>query len=312
MRVCYFIQNHLAPSQVCRLVGTLQRSGADSFILIGHDEFAGHCSADELRQALDVDVFAVREPAKRGYFSLLEPYFDAVDWLAGHRIDYDWLVYLSAQDYPTQPLRVFEDFLATAGCDGFLRFWDAANPVNPWGRRRQGVVRYHYQYSDAPGWAGPLLRLFRRGNRLQPLVQCHLTYGPRIGVRRRRLQPFNETLRCYAGTQWTVLRRSCAEYVTERVRGGDSLIQWFRRTICPDEAVVQTLLVNSGRFQLVNDDLRYVDMSASRDGRPRTLEAKDLPVLTSGPYYFARKFDAREDAEVLDLLDARIDSCELE
>jgi core-2/I-Branching enzyme len=306
MRVCYFIQNHLAPSQVRRLVGMLQRSRRDSFILIGHDEFAGHCSADELRRALDVDVFAAREPAKRGYFSLLEPYFDAVDWLDRQAIAYDWLVYLSAQDYPLQPLRDFESLLTTTGGDGFLRFWDAADPVNPWGRRRQGLVRYYYQYSDAPGWARPALRVLRAGNRLQPFVHCHLTYGPRIGVRRRRRQPFNETLRCYAGTQWTVLRRSCAEYVAERVRSGDALIQWLRRTICPDEAVVQTLLVNSGRFQLVNDDLRYVDMAASRDGRPRTLTAEDLPILTSGPYYFARKFDASGDSKVLDLLDARI------
>jgi Core-2/I-Branching enzyme len=305
MRVCYFIQNHLGPSQVRRLVATLQRSCPASFILIGHDGFAGPCSADELRQALGVDVFAFREPAKRGYFSLVEPYFDAVDWLARHGVDYDWLVYLSAQDYPTRPLRTFEDLLATTEYDGFLRFWDAADPVNPWGRRRQGVVRYHYQYFDAPAWVRPALPLLRAGNGLQSLVHCHLTYGPRIGVRRRRL-PFNEAVRCYAGKQWTVLRRACTEYLAERVRSNDRLIQWLRRTICPDEAVVQTLLVNSGQFRLANDDLRYVDMTGSRDGRPRTLTVKDLPLLTSGPYYFARKFDAEGSSEVLDLLDARI------
>lgn len=305
MRVCYFIQNHLGPFQVRRLVEAVRRSRPDSFLLIAHDEFAGHGSAGELRQAVGVDVFATREPAKRGYFSLLEPYFDAVDWLSVHGIDYDWLVYLSAQDYPTQPLRDFEALLASTRYDGFLRFWDAADPVNPWGRRRQGVVRYHYQYSDAPIWARSALPLLNKVNKLQPLVQCHLTYGPRIGIRRRRRQPFNDTFRCYAGTQWSVLRRTCAEYVAERVRSGDPLIQWLRRTVCPDEAVVQTLLVNSGRFQLADDDLRYVDMSGTRDGRPRTLTVEDLPVLTSGPYFFARKFDAAGSSDVLDLLDAR-------
>ncbi len=229
-----------------------------------------------------------------------------MSWLADHGIAYDWLVYLSAQDYPTRPLRDLEALLAATDADGFLRFWDAANPVNPWGRRRQGVVRYYYQYSDAPEWARPVLPLLKRGNRFQSLVQCHLTYGPRIGVRSRRLQPFNETFRCYAGTQWTILRRACTEYLAERAHNGDALIQWLRRTVCPDEAVVQTLLVNSGRFRLANDDLRYADMSGSRDGRPRTLTAEDLPHITSGPYYFARKFDAGEDSEALDLLDARI------
>jgi hypothetical protein len=306
MRVCYFIQNHLPPPAARRLVRTIQRSSPQSFILVGHDEFAGHCTASELRQAIDADVFAFREPARRGYFSLLQPYPDAVDWLAERGIDYDWLVYLSAQDYPVRPLRDFEALLETTRHDGFLRFWDAADPVNPWGRRRQGVVRYYYQYSDAPAWSRPALRLLRAGNGWQPFIHFHLTYGPRVGVRRRRQRPFNETFRCYAGTQWTVLRRACTEYVAERVRSEDALIQWFRRTVCPDEAVAQTLLVNSGEFELANDDLRYVDMSDSRSGRPRTLTAKDLPAITCGRYYFARKFDAGTESQVLDVLDARI------
>lgn len=304
MRVCYFIQNHLGPSQVRRLAGTLRRARPEGFVLVGHDGFAGHCSAEELRRALEVDVLAAREPARRGYFSLIQPYFDAVEWLAERGVAYDWLVYLSAQDYPTRPLRELEDLLATTGYDGFLRFWDAAAEVNPWGRRRQGLLRYYYQYSDAPDWLRPALPVLRLGSRWQSLVQCHLTYGPRVGVRRSHRQPFNETFRCYAGTQWTTLRRACAEYLAERVRSGDELIQWFRRTVCPDEAVAQTLLVNSGRFQLSNDDLRYVDLSASRDGRPRTLTVQDLPAITAGPCFLARKFD--RDAEVLDLLDARL------
>lgn len=305
MRICYFIQNHLAPAQVRRLVGTIRRSQPEAFFLIGHDGFAGHCSADELRRAVDVDVFEAREPSLRGYFSLLLPYFDAVEWLAERGISYDWIVYLSAQDYPTQPLRSFEAMLAASGCDGFLRYWKAAEPVNPWGRRRQGLCRYYYQYFDAPPWATPALRLARPLNRVQPWLHVHLVYGPRLGVLRRP-PPFDDDVTCYAGSQWTTLRRECAEHVVERVRSEDALVRWFRRTICPCEAVVQTLLLNSGRFELRNDDLRYTDFTGSTNGRPRTLTAGDLPVLTGGPYYFARKFDLARDARVLDLLDERI------
>ncbi|HSG39602.1 MAG TPA: N-acetylglucosaminyltransferase, partial [Thermoanaerobaculia bacterium] len=83
-------------------------------------------------------------------------------------------------------------------------------------------------------------------------------------------------------------------------------MQWFRHTICPDEAVVQTLLLNSGRFKFSNDDLRYTDFTGSRNGRPRTLSADDLPAITGGACYFARKFDLHRDTRVLDLLDDRI------
>ncbi len=305
MRICYFIQNHLAPPQAGRLIKTLQRSQPDSFVLVGHDGFAGHCTAGELRQALDVDVLEVREPARRGYFSLVQPYFDAVEWLADRGISYDWIVYLSAQDYPVQPLRSFESLLATSGCDGFLRYWDASGYVKAWGRRRQGQCRYFYQYFEAPRWTLPALKLGRPLNKLQSLVHFHLVYGPRVGLRWRK-PPFGHDLICYAGSQWTTLRRACAEYLVERARSEQSLVQWFHRTICPDEAVVQTLLLNSGRFKFHNDDLRYTDFTGSRNGRPRTLSTDDLPVITGGSHYFARKFDPRHDARVLDLLDDRI------
>jgi hypothetical protein len=305
MRICYFIQNHLPPAQVRRLVATLHRCQPDSFILVGHDGFAGHCTADQLRRALDVDVLAIREPAQRGYFSLVQPYFDAVEWLSDRGISYDWIAYLSAQDYPTQPLQSFETLLTTSGCDGFLRFWDARDGERAWGRRRQGLRRYFFQYFDAPRWTSAALRPLRSLNGLQSLVHFHLVYGPRIGLRWVR-SPFGRDLTCYAGSQWTTLRRACAEYVVESARREEKLMQWFRRTVCPDESVVQTLLLNSGRFTFRDDDLRYADFTDSRDGRPRTLSAGDLPVLTSGSHFFARKFDLQRDSRVLDLLDARI------
>ncbi len=304
MRICYFIQNHLGPAQAARLIRTIRRSRPESFILVGHDPFAGHGSAAEIGRALDVEVLAAREPARRGYLSLLYPYFDAVEWLAARGIAYDWIVYLSAQDYPTQPLERLETFLEASGQDGFLRAWKAFDPVNPWGRPRQGVRRYDYQYLEAPRWLAPALRLLRWSNGFQSQVHFHLVYGPRVGVRRRPA-PWNG-LTCYAGTQWTTLRRECAELVVERVRSSPDLMRWFARTICPDEAVVQTLLLNSGRFQLGNDDLRYADFAGSRNGRPRTLTVADVPLLTGGAFYFARKFDPLQDAAVLDRLDEHI------
>jgi hypothetical protein len=301
MRIAYFIQNHLPPPQAARLVGALRRGQPDAFVLIGHDPFAGRCTVEEMRRVLDVDVFGVREPPKRGYFSLIQPYFEAVEWLSNHGIDYDWLVYLSGQDYPVQPLVRLRNFLDTCEADGFLRHWDAFSTENPWGRPKQGLRRYGYQYSDAPGWLARPLKAF---NGIQGFAHVHLIYGSRLGLRRE--SPFGPSCACYAGKQWTILRRTCAEYATERVREDGELVRWFRRTVCPDEAVVQTLLANAGRFRLRDDDLRYMDFTGSATGSPRNLTEADLPVLTNGTFFFARKFE--RDAPVLDRLDAYIDA----
>jgi hypothetical protein len=192
--------------------------------------------------------------------------------------------------------------LAAADCDGFIRFWPALAADTPWGRRRQGLHRYGYRYRDAPAAAARWLRLLHALNGVQPFVHVHLTYGPRVGTRRRRIP-----LELYGGWQWTTLRRACAELVWEKVAGDAELVEYYRRSICPDESLVQTVLVSSGRFRLTNDNLRYADNRGSRDGRPRVLGVGDLELITAGGYHFARKFDISEDARVLDALDERLE-----
>ena len=303
-RLCFFIQNHRPPGQAARLIAALRRTGDDPFILVGHDPFAGAGPAEAVARALGVPAFGFGAPARRGYFSLIRPYFDAVEWLGRSGVEYDWLVYLSAQDYPTRPVRDLAAMLGSSVADGFLRHWPAFAAGTPW-RRRQGRRRYALQYYEAARPFLPLLRAFRWVNGVQPFLHLHLVYGPRVGLWSGG-SPFTGDAVPWGGTQWSVLRRACAEFAAGRVRAGDPAVRWFERTVCPDEAVVQTLLTGAGRFRLTDDDLRFVDMAGSRDGRPRTLGLGDLDALRGGTHFFARKFDPAVDARVLDALDERL------
>jgi hypothetical protein len=56
----------------------------------------------------------------------------------------------------------------------------------------------------------------------------------------------------------------------------------------------------------VNDDLRYVDWSEGGPS-PRVLTSYDLERMVRSSALFARKFDPRVDAAVIDALDAHID-----
>jgi hypothetical protein len=305
MRACYLLQTHRDPRQIARLVATIGRLSPGAAVVVAHDTTGCALDPRTLRGPAEVHVLPVPGPIRRGYLSMLDPYLQGVDFLRRRGVEYDWLVYLSGQDYPVQPLAISEAMLAAAECDGFLRWWPALGPGGPWQRRRQGHRRYFYRYRDAPVWSLPLLRLARALNGVQSLVHVHLVYGPRVGVRARRT-PFEGGRTCYAGWQWTTLRRACAEYVVESVARERGLVEHYRRTICPDESLVQTILVNAGRFRLADDNLRYGDTSTSRDGRPRLLGVADLELITGGGYHFARKFDLDHDARVLDVLDERL------
>lgn len=302
--VVYLVQNHRPPAQLARLVRALRQGSPGAFVLVVHDAHAGLAPTSAVADAVDAPVLEARERGRRGHFSLIAPYFDAVDWLASRDVDYDWLVYLSAQDYPVRPLAELEARLADEGADGYLRHWRAfSREVTGW-HRHQGELRYRLQYRELTPAAAQIFGLFRFLNGWQRRVHLHRTYGARLGMRPRR-SPWEPGFDCWAGTQWSALRRAAAEEVTARVRAGGPRIEWFRRTICPDEALVQTLLVAAGRFRLVDDDLRYCDFAGSRDGHPRMLGLGDLEAIVASGKPFARKLDLAAAPGLLDALDER-------
>ena len=62
------------------------------------------------------------------------PTSTSIGWLEAQGIAYDWLVNLSAQDYPVTPVPAIEAFLGAADADGFIRHWDVRSPASPPGR----------------------------------------------------------------------------------------------------------------------------------------------------------------------------------
>ena len=88
-----------------------------------------------------------------------------------------------------------------------------------------------------------------------------------------------------------------------RAGWGESAAAYYRRTVVPDESLVQTVLVNSGRFRLVNDNRRYADTCERPLGHARVVG--NLAESTGGRYDFARRVDLVASAALLDELDAR-------
>ncbi|MBW4486802.1 MAG: beta-1,6-N-acetylglucosaminyltransferase [Trichocoleus desertorum ATA4-8-CV12] len=304
MTTCYFIQTHKHPEQIYRLVRTIKRSSPTAKILIGHDFINCQLDFSPLRDLPNIDLLKINFSVRRGRFSLLQPYLNAIEWLHQHNQEFDWLVYLSGQDYPTQSLHQMEQFLSDSGYDGFMRYWDINSPESPWGAEK-GHRRYCYHYYELPD---KLARWFfvRRSKieRLSP-IRFYPTYGSLIGLPARSV-PFNEKFVCYGGRQWHSLSRKCINFLRNFFIQDRSLINYYQRTVVPDESLIQTILVNSGLFHLCNDDRRYVDFSGDQAGHPRTLTVQDYETLKSEKFSFARKFDLNEDVEILDLLDAKI------
>ncbi|MBD2105047.1 beta-1,6-N-acetylglucosaminyltransferase [Leptolyngbya sp. FACHB-261] len=305
MKVVYLIQTHQNLEQIQRLVQTIQRSSHTSRILISHD-FSCGLDLKPLGQTLGIEVLNAK--GGRGDFSTTQGYLDAVQWLLEHQIEFDWLINLSGQDYPTQPLPKIEKFLAQTQYEGLIEYFEVLSPQSQW-RIHEGHSRYFYQYwrsgYDLEEWQRLCIKPFRiLFNYIQPWLRLNSSYSLMLGTRAK--VPFNDSFRCYGGSHFKTLSRKCAEFVYESAQQNPDLVRYYQRTCVPEESFMQTVLVNSGRFKLCNDPKRYFDFLGSQDGRPRVLTAQDYPTLSQDNIHFARKFDLRQDRQIFDLLDARI------
>ena len=103
------------------------------------------------------------------------------------------------------------------------------------------------------------------------------------------------------------LSRACVVHLRDACRANPGLLDYYAKTLVPEESLVQTLLVNSGRFRFSDVPLHYADTEGRRDGSARVLTRADIPAIVRSRSFFARKFDSGVDSQVLDLIDARLD-----
>jgi hypothetical protein len=304
MRFCYQIQSHRSPEQLERLVRAVKRYSPNSIVHISHDINGPKPDVRALQELPEVVV----QFHEGGYgdFSHVDRYMAAVHWLRAEGLAVDWLVNVTGQDYPLRPLDECEAELVDSGADGFLEYWDALGPQSHWPRRRV-VSRYHFQHRrlmPLSPRAKRRLRPLQALNRIQPFVRVHVAYGLAVG--RRARPPFGPDLRLHGGSAFSSLTWPVVDYLREYFERRPDVVAYFRRTLSPVEAVFQTILCSSRRFNLVPDCKRYFDFRDSEFNHPKTLTADDLPRALASGAHFARKFDYERHPELLDILDAHL------
>jgi hypothetical protein len=297
MRAGYLVQSHRDPDQVARLVRTLRHGSPDCLVHVSHD-FAS--SPLDLAGVPGVVVRAAR--GGYGDFSHVRRYLDAVEDLAPDRPD--WIVNITGQDYPIRPVAEAEAELAAGDADGYLEYFPALDPDRsawPVRRARSRYLFRHRRLLALSPAAKRRLRPLQALNYVQPVLRVHVSYGLTVGIRRR--SPFGPHFVLYGGSAYHSLSWPCVDYLREFCAARPEVLRYYEGTLSPVESLVQTILVNSGRFRLTGDCRRYFDFRGSTFNHPRFLGLEDLPRALASGADFARKI---EDPAVLDALDAQI------
>ncbi|MDY6902828.1 MAG: beta-1,6-N-acetylglucosaminyltransferase [Cyanobacteriota bacterium] len=302
MKACYLILSHKNPKQIYRLIRTIKTASPDCHIILSHDP--RNCDVDVSRLEKIPGVYVQFATADRGDFSLVQNYFSAVDWLLKNNIDFDWLIKLSAQDYPTQPISEIEYYLSKTQYDGFMEYFKVFSSESHWSMK-EGSGRYLYRYRKfplpLPSWLLSTLKVTRIVNHLQNFLRIDFEYGLRFGFRPKAI--FNRNFQCYGGLFFTILSKKCINYLYSFYHNNPHIVDYYKETLIPEESLIQTILINSKKFKFYNECKHYIDFSNSIHGHPKILTENDYDAMTQENYFFARKFDLNLNSRIFDILD---------
>lgn len=312
MKVLYLIQTFKNLPQITRLVTTIKRSSPRAAILISHNRESFTIDPAVFQDLPDVHVMHVAN-INRVDFSLVQAYFDGILRARELGIDFDWVVNMSGQCYPTRPLTEFEQMLATTPYDGFMDYFEVFVPSerNLWDRF-EATNRYKYQYrwrlttEELPPLLRKALSIPRRiVNNIQPFVRFDTSYALQVGT---RLPPniFNDRFKLYGGQYFKTLSRRAVDYMYDFSQHHPDITTYFRHMNLPEEVFPQTVLLNNPDFTFDYDPRYFVRWEGTKLGRPHIITTSDYDAIVERNGFFARKFEPAKDSHILDLLDARI------
>lgn len=283
MRLAYIVLAYKLPSQAVRLVRKLSDDGVTFFVHVDRK------TPDDVYEAIVAglrDVPRVEWLSRRrcywSGFGIVAAMLEAIERIAGDPDGFEYTTSLAADTYPLRSNREIRAYL----------------------RSLEGRSVLEHEPFPARGLTGGGLERIERWHSPNVFGR-HASFPNRYGniLLKRR---FPAGLQPYSGSGGWCLSSDCVRYVAGFVVANPRFVRFFKRVFAPDESLFQTIVLNS-RFadSLVNDDLRYIDWSGPHP-LPKILTSADFDALMGSGDLFARKFDIRRDAEILDLIDQAI------
>lgn len=273
MKIVYLLLTHRNERQIKRLVSRL-RTGSNGFLLLHHD----HSKGVSLPYQNSSDIHVIRDyvPVTWGGETIALAMLRGIRWLEEEKFDFDWVIIISGQDYPIQPLHRIESFLTNTSHDAFITYEPVYEDLTLHRRSWQTECLYRYFYRS--------VRLFGRE------------------LRFKRRHPYGKGVDCFIGTNWLNLSRRAVEHLWSRKEMTARLVRYLKGTFCPEETLFQTLLLNDSGLDVANDDKRFI-LWQEHSPHPELLCLEHLNAMVGGGAFFARKFDDAVCPEILDRLD---------
>lgn len=279
MRIAHLILTYTDPQQTERMIMNLYHRDFDFYIHVDKKfNIKTHLFLESLPNVYFINN---RVDVKWAGFSTVTAIFECIKEIVATGIQYDFINFLSGQDYPIKPVAYIHKFFKDNIGKEFLSYRDIKND---W---KEGLIRMEKYFLSGYNFPGK--------HRLEKLINK---------VMPKRTLPYN--LHPYGKSMFSMLSPEVAMYVVKKVEQDKKLKQFFTFCWASDEFVFQTMILNSKyKDKVVNNNYRYIDWSAG-GANPKVLDETDFEHLKSTEMLFARKFDMLNKPEILDLIDHQL------
>lgn len=283
MRIAHLIITYTNPLQTARMIESMQHPGFDFYVHVDKKLDI----TDHLFLAKQPNVFLIQNRVNVvwGGYNTVEATIQSVKEIFSTGKPYEYIHLMSGQDYPIKPAEyIFSFFKANRGKE-FLAF----EHFDEWADEAYPRIReYHFTNYKFPG---------------RYLVQRLVN---RILPERKSPIPMDY----YGESMFWALSTNCLRYIIHLLDHNTRFRRFMQFTWGSDEFMFQTLVLNSSfKDQVVKDNLLYLDRDKGAP-HPNIITTSHLERILDSAKLFARKFDLKIDAQVMDLIDQYIHETE--
>lgn len=278
IRLVILIAVHQNPEQLLRLISALRHPRVVIYLHIDK-------KSNFDRSVIPHDVNIVRNAVEVTWrlYSQVQAIVNSLEEIVSQEKHFDYVVYISGQDYPIKPVdAMLKDLQDHYGTE-FL----AHVPLDKsgWYKARVRFERFYFF-----SYTNPVIRFF--GHYITLIFD-------KLHWKRR----FYKGLRPFGGSAWWTLTRNCVRYILEYLEHDRMLVSYMKKTIHPDEIIFQTIVMNSVfADSTVNENYRFIEFEKGNPN-PNTLRSADFERIVASGKHFARKLDLKTDPELFNLLD---------
>ena len=277
MNIAHLILCHANPGQLKRLVDRLMHGDAECYIHV--DKKADITQFTAQLSGSKIHFITNRVKVYWGDYSIVQATINSFEEILATGKPYDYIQLMSGQDYPLTGIGAFHEFLENNPGKIFMHYESVADV---WHEAIPRIKNYYLSHLKMP----------KGTHQAEKIVNALLPS--------RKLP---DGIVAVGRSQWFTASRESIAYIVDYVKKERWVSRFFKYSWAADELIFQTILYNSPfREHMVNNNLLYLDWSAGA-ASPKVLTMADASAIMASGKFFARKFNADTDCEILDYID---------